>query len=323
MPKPKVSILIPVHNRKGFIADCIHSAVNQDYDNFEVVIVDNCSTDGTWKVCETFSKAHPNVHAYRNSSNVGPVKNWRICAEKATGEYSKILYSDDLISSDCVSRMVSQFVSDKIGLVCSNFQIGSSSSEFDPSIVSKKERVISRNRFPHDVMNGKVPVSPGGYMIRTSDILKYLEHDIPTPIPHDFKKHGAGPDVLLLMKTAEYYRTTLYIPDVLCFFRKHQGSITVSSRDFEIEKAYESTFLYFFRSQRSNIVTVSAASILWLRYLIRTRNWVSGRAFLQTHELSDALSYQILFYLQAIRHATLKIFERPMNKMRQSVGRFR
>ena len=54
MINPKVSILIPVYNRVDMIRDCIDSALSQDYLDLEVIVSDNCSTDGTWELCCRF-----------------------------------------------------------------------------------------------------------------------------------------------------------------------------------------------------------------------------------------------------------------------------
>ena len=127
---PKVSILIPVFNREDFISECIQSALDQDYENIEIIIVDNCSTDRTWHICQQFADAHGQIKAYRNEDNIGPVENWRRCAEKSSGALSKILFSDDLIAKDCVSRMVPYFSQDTVGLVFSDFKIVTSGSDF-------------------------------------------------------------------------------------------------------------------------------------------------------------------------------------------------
>ena len=51
---PLVSILIPVYNREKYIGEAIESAINQTYKNIEVIIVDNCSTDNTWKILQDY-----------------------------------------------------------------------------------------------------------------------------------------------------------------------------------------------------------------------------------------------------------------------------
>jgi len=74
---PKVSILIPVFNRKDYIAECIQSALDQTFTDFEVVVVDNASEDGTWEICQQFAANDQRVRIFQNDTNIGPVRNWR------------------------------------------------------------------------------------------------------------------------------------------------------------------------------------------------------------------------------------------------------
>ena len=121
---PKVSILIPVYNREKLILQTLHSAVSQTYLNTEVIVVDNRSTDNTYKVIKAFSKIYPNVKVYQNNENIGPVRNWRRCLDYATGEYVKILWSDDLISSNFIQETLPSLVNYKdVAFVCTGVKI--------------------------------------------------------------------------------------------------------------------------------------------------------------------------------------------------------
>ena len=98
----KVSILIPVYNREDYIGPCIESALSQTYPNLEVIISDNASTDRTWQVVQQYVAQDSRVKAVQNESNLGPVRNWKVAVDLATGAYGKILWSDDLISSNYI-----------------------------------------------------------------------------------------------------------------------------------------------------------------------------------------------------------------------------
>lgn len=310
MLDPTVSILIPVYNREEFISECIQSALDQDYSHLEIIIVDNHSTDRTWEICQSFARAHSNVKAYQNPENIGPVRNWRACAEKASGEFSKILFSDDLISNDCISRMTPHLRDQSVGLVFCGFDVGADGDFAPISHSEDAAETLSANKFLPRLFTGKAPMSPGAYMLRTKDILTYLQDDIPTISPHDYKGHGAGPDIFMLLQTAEQYRKVTYLPDTLCFFRSHPGSITISSRNFEIERAYASAFMHYYRKTRSSTEAISVISMLWLRELNRTRHWVRVRPFFQTHGLSKGPLETLQFYWFTLCHALSKMFSR-------------
>ena len=99
---PLVSIIIPVYNRKKLVVESVESALIQGYGNFEVVISDNCSNDGTWEECIRRYESDPRVVLVRNSENIGPVPNWLAAALAASGDYVKILFSDDLLLDGCL-----------------------------------------------------------------------------------------------------------------------------------------------------------------------------------------------------------------------------
>ena len=100
MDNPKISVLIPMYNRKHYIEDCINSVLNQTFQNFEIIIRDNCSTDGGYDfVIEKYSKeiGEGKLKIFVNKKNLGEFGNVNALIRDATGKYFKILHSDDLL----------------------------------------------------------------------------------------------------------------------------------------------------------------------------------------------------------------------------------
>lgn len=92
--KPKISVLIPTYNYGRFLDETIQSVLSQTYTDFELVVVDNCSTDNTIEVVQPYL-VDKRVRFYRNETNIGLVGNWNKCLELAQGEYIKFLCADD------------------------------------------------------------------------------------------------------------------------------------------------------------------------------------------------------------------------------------
>jgi glycosyltransferase involved in cell wall biosynthesis len=99
MINPKVSICIPAYNSAGYLPEALESALAQSYDSFEVLIVDDCSSDGSAEIAAAFAERDPRVRFVPNHTNLGMVPNWNRCLELARGEYIKFLFGDDLLSS--------------------------------------------------------------------------------------------------------------------------------------------------------------------------------------------------------------------------------
>ncbi|TFH08432.1 MAG: glycosyltransferase family 2 protein, partial [Nitrosomonadales bacterium] len=87
---PKVSICIPTFNSENYLRQAIESALSQNDQDFEIVIVDNCSTDHTGKLVEDLQKRNDGrVHFYKNDHNIGLAGNFNECLKYAQGEYIK------------------------------------------------------------------------------------------------------------------------------------------------------------------------------------------------------------------------------------------
>ncbi len=100
----KVSICIPTYNHGHFIADAITSVLDQSFTDFELLVVDNCSTDNTREIVAGY--ADNRIRYFCNETNVGPRENLNRCLQHATGEYVKILCADDLLEPACLEQMV-------------------------------------------------------------------------------------------------------------------------------------------------------------------------------------------------------------------------
>jgi len=103
-PEPVISIIIPVHNGEGTISQCLESVYDSKYKNFEVIIVDDCSTDGSLKIAEGFPCKIKRV--YRNR---GPAAARNLGAEEAGGELLFFIDSDVIIGEDNLSIIADSF----------------------------------------------------------------------------------------------------------------------------------------------------------------------------------------------------------------------
>ena len=100
---PKVSIGIPVYNGAKTLASTIEAAINQDYENLEIIISDNCSTDGTQIIAESYCAKDPRIKYVRQEKNLGMTANFSRVFEYSTGEFFMWAAHDDQHSSIFVS----------------------------------------------------------------------------------------------------------------------------------------------------------------------------------------------------------------------------
>lgn len=107
--EPLVTICIPVYNSEKTLGETLASIVAQTYKNLEILIVDNCSTDGSIDIVNSFRD--PRIRVFRNDSNIGCEPNWSKSIALASGEYTALFHSDDLYDKRIVEKQVSFLVS--------------------------------------------------------------------------------------------------------------------------------------------------------------------------------------------------------------------
>ncbi|MFC1461399.1 glycosyltransferase family 2 protein, partial [Verrucomicrobiota bacterium] len=102
--KPVVSVCIPVFNGAPFIAKAIESALAQTFTSFELVVLNNASTDNTAEIVSGYHD--PRLRVINNPVNIGAIGNFNKTLSIAQGQYVKILCADDYLYADCLEKQV-------------------------------------------------------------------------------------------------------------------------------------------------------------------------------------------------------------------------
>ena len=226
-----VSILIPTYNRKYKVVNAINSALNQTYKNIEIIVSDNCSSDGTLEHLNKLYKNINNVKIIGNSINSGPVVNWINCIENSSGEFSKLLFSDDTISPNFIEETVKLLKSDsEIGFVYSPALIEINlRKRLCYNTYNSTRKLLSKkieNRFLIDL---NVPVSPGAALFRRSDLLENILTFIENPREKDFNVYGAGTDLNIYLRLLNKYKYVYFTNKTKSFFNGDNTSFTVNN----------------------------------------------------------------------------------------------
>lgn len=115
-----VSVVTPFYNTAAFLAECIESVLAQSYPNFEYVLVDNQSTDGSAEIAAHYAASDPRIRLVRNDVFLGQVDNYNRALSSISPEsaYVKVVEADNWIESSCIEQMLSVAVSNpSVGLV--------------------------------------------------------------------------------------------------------------------------------------------------------------------------------------------------------------
>jgi glycosyltransferase involved in cell wall biosynthesis len=103
---PKISVLMPAYNTEKYISEAIESILNQTFRDFEFIIIDDCSTDGTWEIIQEYAKIDNRIIALRNEKNLKICKTLNRGIEIAKGKYIARMDADDWSYPD---RLEKQF----------------------------------------------------------------------------------------------------------------------------------------------------------------------------------------------------------------------
>jgi glycosyltransferase involved in cell wall biosynthesis len=103
---PRVSIGLPVRNGERYLSGAIESVLGQTFDDFELVVSDNASTDATESICRDFARRDTRVRYERSSTDVGAAGNHNRCVDLSTGPYFMWLAHDDLLGELQLERCV-------------------------------------------------------------------------------------------------------------------------------------------------------------------------------------------------------------------------
>jgi len=128
MIPPKVTVCIPVYNGSAYIAESIESVLTQTFKDLHLIVCDNCSTDNTEEVVQSFHD--PRLTYVRNEKNIGLVGNANRCLDLASGEYVCILHHDDIMLPENLEQKV-RLLDDhpEVGFVHSNIMLIDSKGE--------------------------------------------------------------------------------------------------------------------------------------------------------------------------------------------------
>ena len=113
MQNKTFSIIMPSYNVEKYIEESIASVCNQTYNNYELIVVDDCSTDNTFNIISNIAKNNPNIKVYQTPTNMRQGAARNIALSKAEGEYLMFLDSDDTLYSNDVLEKINDIIQDK------------------------------------------------------------------------------------------------------------------------------------------------------------------------------------------------------------------
>ncbi|MGL5568826.1 MAG: glycosyltransferase family 2 protein [Cetobacterium sp.] len=146
----KITVIIPVYNKVKYISRCLKSVLNQSYSNFEIIIVNDGSNDGSKELCEKFALEDSRISLI-NTKNKGVSSARNIALKIATGDYIQFIDSDDYISEKMFEELVEKVEKEKVEIIISGItkvdEVGNILSEKNPKKTGIRNKYIFFKNF--------------------------------------------------------------------------------------------------------------------------------------------------------------------------------
>jgi len=241
--KPFFTVAIPVYNRLEFTKQAIESVLNQTFKDFELLIVDDCSSENeVWGYMKNIKDIR--VRAYRNEKNLGIVPNWRRCIELASGKWFRFLLNDDLLFKDALEvteELIRNFPENKVIVtsgkdfqdlseVVNFLEIGKQKRNLPENILKDMSEIIKkRKKFI------QTWAMPNAYTLLAEDLKELIGTQKYKIVEENLGKTGHCVDYFILYSVATKYKTMIEMDLPLYAVRYHAANLS---------KSYNQNLLY-------------------------------------------------------------------------------
>ena len=199
----KVSVVMCTYNGEKYLREQLDSIISQTYPIHEIIIQDDCSTDGTWEILQEYAAEYPVIRIYRNEINLGVCLNFQSVIRKVSGYYIAISDQDDIWYPNKIEIYVQKIGKKLLAVSLSLRKEGDKMTLTDRNTNIPIERLIFGN------------VTSGHQMMLHRDMLKYIQ-DVKVEIVPDY----------LIALIAYYFGSVVFIDEPLQIWRRHENSTT-------------------------------------------------------------------------------------------------
>lgn len=230
----KVSICIPTYNGARYLEACLDSVLNQTYSDFEILVVDDGSTDTTFEILERYSASNQRIRLVRNKNNLGLVSNWNRCIELAQGEWIKFVFQDDMLEPDCLAKMIAATQEGDLFVACAR------RFDFEPQTTPEVQAFYLNNKHLVDnLYAGKKKLSALEFAdLAVERIGANLVGEPTVTLLHKsvFERFGTFNEHLIMSCDLEYWTRIgihtgiRFVPEELAVFRVHGQATSATNR---------------------------------------------------------------------------------------------
>lgn len=142
MKKELITLIVPVYNVEKYLIKCVDSLLKQTYDNLEIILVDDGSTDNSSKLCDEYQKKDKRIKViHKENGGLSDARN--VAIDKAHGKYISFVDSDDFIACDMIELLYKNVIDNKADIAICGYQNTNEDEEINDNNIDYKELVYS------------------------------------------------------------------------------------------------------------------------------------------------------------------------------------
>lgn len=231
---PFLTVCITSYNGARYLRDCLDSLLNQTFQDFDVVIHDDQSSDSTLEILREYSNRDKRFNIYHNRENLGCIKNYNNCVSLAQGTWIKFLNHDDFLAPQCLEKMV-QATAQNVPIICCRRDF-----KFEEGVSAEMKATVTRYQHVHDIFPDKFSITAREMSCAAVEHPSNNFIGEPTVIMlrrEAFPRFGVLNPLLPQIADLEYWLRVstntglVYVPETLAYFRIHNTSMTASAVD--------------------------------------------------------------------------------------------
>ena len=166
MRKDVVSVIVPIYNVEKFLCECIDSVIAQTYEKWELILVDDESTDGSLRICQQYEKDDDRITCVR-AAHLGACYARNMGLDAATGEFVFFLDADDYLAENILEVLVNKMKGNQVAMVCAECQsVMENGKAYPYRRPAFPEETVSCQRMLRDVLTYNTLCSIWGKLYR-------------------------------------------------------------------------------------------------------------------------------------------------------------
>lgn len=205
---PKISIIVPVFNIESFLTTCIESILNQEFQDFELILVDDGSTDRSGAMCDDFAEVDKRIQVV-HTENMGQSSARNLGISLAIGEYIGFVDSDDYISSVMYSSLYEKIIASNADISICNFLVGDKDNYYRPFAVNVNDMTLDTEAALKEIYTNRIlSFSPCNKLYRRSlfDTISFNVSIIYEDMDISYRLISKSERIVYIKKELYYYR---------------------------------------------------------------------------------------------------------------------